>query len=130
MQPSRNKFPYVIIFAEVNEDLLEDKDRPGAAEDGEGLSSEEAEDAAGDAVAEKRLEDALLAAGDVAQKAAECDGLGDGGLDENIRSVLNREGGSAMCQGVFCSTGLQLGTTRWVGSTFSSHCPLSANQRH
>ena len=101
MQPSRNKFPYVIIFAEVNEDLLEDEDGPGAAEDGEGLASEEAEDAAGDAVAEKRLEDALLAAGDVAQKAAECDGLGDGGLDENIRSVLNREEGSAMCQGVF-----------------------------
>ena len=101
MQPSRNKFPYVIIFAEVNEDLLEDKDGSGAAEDGERLASEEAEDAAGDAVAEKRLQDALLATGDVAQKAAERDGLGDGGLDENIRSVLNREGGSAMCQGDF-----------------------------
>jgi hypothetical protein len=42
---------YIVIFAEVDEDLFKDEDRPGAAEDGERLSSEEAEDATGDAVA-------------------------------------------------------------------------------
>ena len=30
---------------------------------------------------------------------------------------------------VFCRTGLPLARTRWVRSTFSSHCPLSSNQR-
>ena len=29
----------------------------------------------------------------------------------------------------FCSTGLPLTRTRWVWSTFSSHCTLSSNQR-
>ena len=28
----------------------------------------------------------------------------------------------------FCSAGLSLARTRWVRSTFSSHCPLSSNQ--
>ena len=31
---------------------------------------------------------------------------------------------------LFCSTGLPLARTRWVRLTFSSHGPLSSNQRH
>ena len=31
---------------------------------------------------------------------------------------------------IFCSTGLPPARTRWFRSRFSSHCPLSSNQRH
>ena len=30
---------------------------------------------------------------------------------------------------LFCSPSLQIASTRWVRSSFSTHCPLSSNQR-
>ena len=68
-----------IIFTEVYEDLLEDEDRTSAAEDSERLASKHAEHPASYEVAEERLQDALPALSDVAEKPSEGDGLGDGG---------------------------------------------------
>ena len=68
-----------IIFTEVDQDLLEDEDRSGAAEDSERLTSKHAEHPAGYEVTQERLQDALPTLGDVAEKPSEGDGLGDGG---------------------------------------------------
>ena len=67
-----------IVFTEVDQDLLEDEDGAGAAEDGERLASEHAEHPARYEVTQEGLQHALAALSDVAEKTSEGDGLGDG----------------------------------------------------
>lgn len=47
------------VLAEVEQQPLKHQDGPGAAEDGEGLTSQQTEDAAGDRRAQKTLQHAL-----------------------------------------------------------------------
>ena len=69
----------LIVFTEVHQDLLEDEDRPGTAEDRERLASEHAEHPACYEVTQEGLQDALAPLRDVAEKPPEGDGLGHGG---------------------------------------------------
>lgn len=71
---------YVIIFAKVHQDLLEDEDGSGAAKNSQRLTAKHAKDASGDAVAKKWFQDTLLAPGDVTEEAPEGDGLCNRGL--------------------------------------------------
>ena len=61
--------------AKVDEYLLKDEYGSRTAEHGEWLAAKEAEDAAGQRMRQKGLEDALLPVCDVPQKTAESNGL-------------------------------------------------------
>ena len=62
----------------MDQDLLEDEDGAGAAEDGERLTSKHAEHPARYEVTQEGLQHALATLSDVAEKTSEGDGLGDG----------------------------------------------------
>jgi hypothetical protein len=50
---------YIVIFAEIDEDLFKDEDRSGAADNGQRLSSEKTENSPGDGVTQKRFQNSL-----------------------------------------------------------------------